>query len=146
MSLMQLGRLLLALVSLACVSLADVPTDLPQLCYTGKNNLAPSSLLPCFNGAIDDGAVYGCCLAGDLCLENQACYNKYRDITYQKGCTSSEYGDSKCPRKCDTDQSKADWVGLIYCNGTNGTPSNTWVRQHDLSSANTLHDRFGERT
>ncbi|KAL5396614.1 hypothetical protein PMIN02_002997 [Paraphaeosphaeria minitans] len=47
-----------------------------------------------------------------------------------EGCTRREYDSSNCPRKCDTDQKKADWVGVIYCNGTNGTPKDTWVCQH----------------
>ncbi|KAL5414134.1 hypothetical protein PMIN03_003383 [Paraphaeosphaeria minitans] len=130
MALIQHGWLLLALASLTHISLAGVPSDLPRLCYTGETELASSALLPCFNGPVDDGGVYGCCLAGDYCLENQACYNKYRAITYQKGCTRREYDSSNCPRKCDTDQKKADWVGVIYCNGTNGTPKDTWVCQH----------------
>ncbi|OAG10214.1 uncharacterized protein CC84DRAFT_468785 [Paraphaeosphaeria sporulosa] len=55
MAVIQLGWLLLALVSLTRISLADVPTDLPRLYYTGKNELPSSSLLPCFKGFIDDG-------------------------------------------------------------------------------------------
>ncbi|KAF2451442.1 hypothetical protein P171DRAFT_438173 [Karstenula rhodostoma CBS 690.94] len=130
MTLIHLGWLLLALTSLTRICFAEVPADLPRLCYTGKNELAPSYLVPCFNAPMDDGGVYGCCLAGDICLENQACHNKYKGITYQKGCTSSDYDGTKCPRKCNTDRSKADWVSLIYCNGTHGTPKDTWVCQH----------------
>jgi hypothetical protein len=130
----QLRWLLLTLVNLTCISLAaGIPVGSPRVCYTSKGKLAPGWVLPCFEGTIDDGDVYGCCIAGDYCLVDQTCFNVNRKITYQKGCTSSEYDGTKCPRKCETDQTKADWVGLIYCNGTNGTPKDTWVRHMDCT-------------
>lgn len=100
---------------------------MPQLCYTSKDTLAPSDLMPCFDSTVDRGKVYGCCLSGDFCLSNQACYNIYHGITYQKGCTKKYYDHPDCPLKCETNQTKSDYVSLIHCNGTNGTPKNTWV-------------------
>ncbi|KAF1965249.1 hypothetical protein BU23DRAFT_575066 [Bimuria novae-zelandiae CBS 107.79] len=103
---------------------------MPRVCYTAKDQLAPSFLMPCFRGVVDDLDVYGCCIVGDYCLANQACYDPEKNITYQKGCTHKDYNDISCPRKCVSDQSKSDWVGLVFCNGTNNTPKDTWVCNH----------------
>lgn len=123
----HLLRASLALFPLRSVAFAEAPVNLPRLCYTSENQLSPSYVLPCFTRPEDDGEVHSCCLAGDYCLTNQACYNVKRGIKYQKGCTDKGYNHYNCPKKCETDQTKADWVGLIHCNGSNGTPDNAWV-------------------
>ena len=71
-------------------------------CYYAKHKQAGSEFIPC-----KDPAKYGvswCCQKGDVCLEDQACWNPTYDITYQLGCTDAEYEDEKqCPKKCGLD-------------------------------------------
>lgn len=123
------GFLALLLVHISVV-IAYFPPNMPQVCYTGKNKLAPSYLMPCLTDPVDDGNVYGCCVVGDYCLANQACFSPVKGMIYHKGCTKKDYDDGHCPLKCHADQTKSDWVGLIFCNGTNNTPKDTWVSNY----------------
>ena len=52
--------------------------------------------LPCGNAAF--GHIH-CCQAGDMCLENNACYNQAHGTTYLAGCTDYDYKDPSCPDK-----------------------------------------------
>ena len=142
MNLLHRLGLCLVILSLARLAIGGPSSNIPRLCYTGKDQLAPLNLMPCFSSTIDDGGVYGCCLAGDHCLSNQACYNGYKGVTYQKGCTQRHYDHDNCPDKCKTNQSKSDWVGLVFCNGTNGTPSDTWVSTCSVFRLSLIASRF----
>ncbi|KAF1955858.1 hypothetical protein CC80DRAFT_81283 [Byssothecium circinans] len=98
---------------------------LPQMCYIDANQLAPDFIIPCWTSYSTPH--YSCCMVGDKCLHQNACYNLSTGITYEYGCTDPSYKDDNCPSKCNLDRKKSNWAGLLFCDGTNGTPKDTWV-------------------
>ncbi|KAH7395055.1 hypothetical protein DE146DRAFT_68518 [Phaeosphaeria sp. MPI-PUGE-AT-0046c] len=106
----------------------------PHSCYWSANKLAPDDYLPCYGSTTT--AQYSCCQAGDKCLEGNACYDQDTGVTYQYGCTDPTFKDPHCPQKCNLDLEKSHWVGLIFCNGTNGLPNDSWVCHHPDNCGN----------
>lgn len=100
----------------------------PQPCYYDIDTLASDDLLPCYGSTISQH--YSCCRAGDKCLENNACYDVDTGVTYLYGCTDPTFRDPHCSSKCNLDTRKSHWVGLVFCNGTEGLPNNQWMCNH----------------
>ncbi|KAF2655540.1 hypothetical protein K491DRAFT_758122 [Lophiostoma macrostomum CBS 122681] len=89
----------------------------PQLCYYDKNQLAPDYIIPCYTGSASDQPTY-CCKEGSKCMEQSTCYDPPTGVSYQYGCTDPNYNDASCPKKCNLDTSKSNWVGLVLCDKT----------------------------
>jgi hypothetical protein len=121
----QLG---LILVWLWCNLLRIAVARTPHPCYYDVNKPASDDILPCYPSTFSDH--YTCCKAGDKCLEDKACYDLDTGNTYQYGCTDPTFKDAHCPRKCELDTAKSHWIGLVFCNGTNNLPNNTWLCHH----------------
>ncbi|KAF1919793.1 hypothetical protein BDU57DRAFT_153240 [Ampelomyces quisqualis] len=100
----------------------------PHSCYYDANALAADDFLPCYTTTTSTH--YPCCRAGDKCLENNACYDADSGVTYQFGCTDATFSSASCPRKCGLSTAKSQWVGLVFCNGANGLPRDSWVCHH----------------
>ncbi|KAK4100934.1 hypothetical protein N658DRAFT_472521 [Parathielavia hyrcaniae] len=96
-------------------------------CYSSRGERAKHNFLPCGNAA------YGhlhCCQAGDICLEDNACYNFRHGTTYLAGCTDFDYEDPSCPdKKAYMDY---PWAGLIYCK------PNRWVACEEADKPSTI--------
>ncbi|KAF2129367.1 hypothetical protein P153DRAFT_18433 [Dothidotthia symphoricarpi CBS 119687] len=97
-------------------------------CYHSPNTPAPANLLPCYTPT--PSTHYSCCLAGDTCLDHNACSSARTGTTYQYGCTDRTYRDEHCPQKCSLDTQKSEWVGLVFCNGEYGALNDSWVCRH----------------
>ncbi|KAI1105373.1 hypothetical protein F4804DRAFT_331447 [Jackrogersella minutella] len=80
-------------------------------CYYAANAQAKKDYIPCGNAGL--GVDWSCCVAGDICLEDSACYHLKYDITYLAGCTDKSYEDFSCPFKNEFDSQQ--WVGLVNC-------------------------------
>lgn len=79
--------------------LATLPvTWATRQCYIDPGIEAVPGVLPCSN--IDNGPDSSCCVAGDICLQNNACWNQRLGITYLYGCTDPTYNHDSCPNKC----------------------------------------------
>ncbi|KAI8942682.1 hypothetical protein NX059_000732 [Plenodomus lindquistii] len=100
----------------------------PQLCYYANDTLASEDIIPCYTSVTTDH--YACCKVGDKCLRHNSCYSLDFGVTYQYGCTDLSFRDAHCPTKCNLDTEKSHWVGLVFCNGTNNLPDDTWVCHH----------------
>lgn len=113
------------ILTLWSLCIATVTTT-PQLCYTEAGVLAPDYIVPCWPS--QKAQQYSCCKIGDKCLDHSACYNAQTGVTYQYGCTDSAYRDPNiCPTKCGLDGKKSNYVGMVFCNGSRGLPTDTWV-------------------
>ncbi|KAI0108370.1 hypothetical protein F4814DRAFT_427708 [Daldinia grandis] len=80
-------------------------------CYYASNTEAKKDYIPC--GNVDLGLDWHCCVAGDICLEDSACYHKNYDITYLAGCTDHRYNAPNCPYKGK--YGGQQWTGLQRC-------------------------------
>ncbi|KAH7089196.1 hypothetical protein FB567DRAFT_627698 [Paraphoma chrysanthemicola] len=100
----------------------------PHPCYYSTDSMATDDLLPCYASTFSSH--YSCCRHGDKCLEHGACYDEDTKVTYQYGCTDPSFKDIHCPQKCNLDVKKSRWVGLVFCNGTNGMPADQWICNH----------------
>ncbi|KAF2734988.1 hypothetical protein EJ04DRAFT_226903 [Polyplosphaeria fusca] len=114
-------------IVLACLLLALTAIAGEQRCYYDKDKLAGDYIIPCYGG---ESSAYACCKQGNKCLEDGACYDQDTGVTYQYGCTDSSYKDPSCPKKCGLNTESSNWVGLVYCDGADHTPDNTWVCHH----------------
>lgn len=65
-------------------------------CYLTANVPSDPVFIPCGNDAFGHKS---CCQAGDICLENNACYNAHFGNTYLVGCSDPDYLDESCPDK-----------------------------------------------
>ncbi|KAI0853249.1 hypothetical protein F5Y00DRAFT_135654 [Daldinia vernicosa] len=90
----------------------DDPLDISNgTCYYAVNTEANKDYIPC--GNVDVGLDWHCCVAGDICLEDSACYHKNYGITYLAGCTDQKYGAPSCPYKGK--YGSQQWTGLQRC-------------------------------
>ncbi|OTB09953.1 hypothetical protein K445DRAFT_28104 [Daldinia sp. EC12] len=93
-------------------------------CYYAVNTKAKEDYIPC--GNVEVGSDWHCCVAGDICLEDSACYHKKYDITYLAGCTDKRYSAPNCPYKGK--YSSQQWTGLQRCDGSdNDDAENIWA-------------------
>ncbi|KAF2188259.1 hypothetical protein K469DRAFT_703756 [Zopfia rhizophila CBS 207.26] len=99
--------------------------------------LAPDYIIPCYTNWGDPFS--SCCKVGNVCLGKNACYDQTTGITYQYGCTDRMYRDPNCPQKCDLSRKDSNWVGLVYCNGTDDTPEDTWLCHHPENCGGETH-------
>ena len=65
-------------------------------CYTSAGMKGNVDVAPCS----DTEQSVACCNLGDICLENNACFNYEYGVTYIYGCTDPSYTDPACPYKC----------------------------------------------
>jgi hypothetical protein len=63
-----------------------------QSCYYAAGKLALEQYVPCASGP----ETTSCCLAGDYCLSDGACFGSGTNMTYIAGCTDSSFKDSTC--------------------------------------------------
>ncbi|KAF2873355.1 hypothetical protein BDV95DRAFT_604864 [Massariosphaeria phaeospora] len=110
-----------------------------QRCYYDSGELAPDYIIPCYTSTSSEH--YSCCKVGNKCLRENACYDHETGVTYQYGCTDKNYGDKSCPQKCGLSRENSNWVGLVFCNGSKGTPNNTWVCHHPDNCGKTTECR-----
>ncbi|ORX96900.1 hypothetical protein BCR34DRAFT_607478 [Clohesyomyces aquaticus] len=108
-----------------------------QRCYFAASQLAPDYIIPCYSNWSDEN--FACCKKGNKCLDGNACYDDGTGVTYQYGCTDRDYKDKNCPHKCGLDTNKSNWVGLVYCNGSDNTPNNTWICHHPENCGDEQH-------
>lgn len=85
-----------SLAALLLVGLAGVQAQ--DQCYYAAGKAALDQYIPCGGGS----GVSACCLAGDFCLQDGACYSPSTQMTYIAGCTDSTYSDSTCKGGSDT--------------------------------------------
>jgi hypothetical protein len=135
---MNLSHRLHLLLLFFSIFSSPISTLTPHSCYFAPNALAPDDFLPCYTTTTS--AHYPCCRSGDKCLENSSCYDPDTGTTYQYGCTDSSYTSPTCPQKCSLNTTKSHWVGLVFCNGTNNLPNNTWVCHHPDNCENCAVD------
>lgn len=69
-------------------------------CYYMEDKRLDKAFIPCGN---DDLGPKPCCQTGDVCLENNACYNADYGTTYLAGCTDKTFEDTSCPQKSPWD-------------------------------------------
>ncbi|KAK3903291.1 hypothetical protein C8A05DRAFT_32984 [Staphylotrichum tortipilum] len=96
-------------------------------CVFTRGIVTDKIYIPCGNAAFGD---ISCCVAGDFCLENNACFNAKYGTTYLAGCTDPAYESPTCPDK--KAYSKIPWAGLIYCK------PNRWVACFESKSPVTV--------
>ncbi len=65
-------------------------------CFYAPRQEASSNFIPCGNWIF--GHVH-CCQAGDICLDDKACYNGEHGTTYLAGCSRFDYQHPNCPDK-----------------------------------------------
>ncbi|KAF1993698.1 hypothetical protein P154DRAFT_412539, partial [Amniculicola lignicola CBS 123094] len=65
-------------------------------CYYDVGKLAPDYIIPCYTAF--EGS-FSCCKRGNVCLQQNACYDGDTGVTYQYGCTDKKYKDPRCPQK-----------------------------------------------
>ncbi|KAI8957209.1 hypothetical protein F5Y11DRAFT_364070 [Daldinia sp. FL1419] len=92
---------------------ADIGDISDGACYFAVNAEAKSDYIPC--GNVYSGSDWHCCMAGDICLGDNACFHKNLGITYLAGCTDKQYGAPECPFKGK--YSGQQWAGLQRCDG-----------------------------
>jgi hypothetical protein len=85
-----------SLATLLLVGLAAVEAQ--DQCYYAAGKAALDQYIPCGGGS----GVSACCLAGDFCLQDGACYSPSTQMTYIAGCTDPTYSDSSCKGGSDT--------------------------------------------
>ncbi|KAF3057939.1 hypothetical protein GL218_05572 [Daldinia childiae] len=90
----------------------DDPLDISNgTCYYAVNTEAKKDYIPC--GNVDVGLDWHCCVAGDICLEDSACFHRNYGITYLAGCTDQRYSAPSCPYKGK--YGSQQWTGLQRC-------------------------------
>ncbi len=65
-------------------------------CFYAPNKEASPNFIPCGNWIF--GHVH-CCQAGDMCLDDRACFNSRHGTTYLAGCSRFDYQHPSCPDK-----------------------------------------------
>ncbi|KAI1463875.1 uncharacterized protein F4812DRAFT_225476 [Daldinia caldariorum] len=104
--------------------MAEDPIDISNgTCYYAVDTKARDDYIPC--GNVEIGEDWHCCVAGDICLKDSACYHKKFDITYLAGCTDKRYGAPSCPYKGK--YSSQQWTGLQRCDGSDDDAKNIWA-------------------
>ncbi|KAI2620382.1 hypothetical protein GGS26DRAFT_571260 [Hypomontagnella submonticulosa] len=114
-------------------------------CYYAASRQAKDDYIPCGNVAV--GFDWPCCVAGDTCLGDKACFHAYREyfqiyqfvykkpaiielmrilsslvgVTYLAGCTDPTYDSPNCPDKGKWKDQQ--WTGLVQC----GKGSDVWA-------------------
>ncbi|KAK4130094.1 hypothetical protein BT67DRAFT_392192 [Trichocladium antarcticum] len=84
-------------------------------CFYAPGKEADDSFLPCGNSAFGHAH---CCVAGEMCLDQNACYSDRFGTTYLAGCSDMDYEDPRCPDK------KA-YQGTLVCFDT-AAPTSPW--------------------
>jgi hypothetical protein len=91
--------------------------------------------IPCGNAAFGD---VSCCVAGDFCLENNACFSPKYGTTYLAGCTDIDYESPTCPDKREYDRmTMATMTGCVARNADHQSPRDA-VGRSDLLQAESL--------
>ena len=112
-------------IALLFALLSSAPAAFEPRCYYDAGKLAPDDIVPCYTNP--DAGQYACCKIGSKCLGHEACWDPLTQVTYQYGCTDHSYRNGRCPQKCSLDRELSHWSGLVYCDGKDGTPKDTWV-------------------
>ncbi|KAI4860037.1 hypothetical protein F4820DRAFT_466164 [Hypoxylon rubiginosum] len=82
-------------------------------CFYMENSLATVDYIPCGNVAV--GSNWQCCVAGDICVEENACRSPGGPSSYYlAGCTDPSFGSNQCPDKGDFGSQQ--YVPLVDCN------------------------------